>query len=148
MSKKQKTNKNVDPESVKQVFRELNKLLARLKEMQPKCAICLDNVETRCYLNECLHSYCLRCATEWSRTKKNCPACGQKFVAVFYNVRSVRTYHRVDFGKRVENTSCLLRSMHNIRSYFEVKETLRRILLKHNISFETFHRKVVFLTNN
>ncbi|XKL65281.1 hypothetical protein PGB90_008701 [Kerria lacca] len=145
MPRKKKEDENSDPNNIKLVFKELNKLLIHLKKIQPHCPICLGHIETRCYLNKCLHSYCLQCVSEWSKTKLNCPSCGQKFVAVFYNVRSVRSYQIRDFVPKSKRSTCLLRSMNTINSYFEVKESLSRILSKHDLTFDLFHSKVVFL---
>ncbi len=145
MPKTKKPDENSDPNCLRLVFKELNKLLVTLKKKQSQCAICLGTIESRCYLNRCLHSYCLRCLCEWSKKKLNCPSCGQKFISVFYNVRSVRSYQIRDFGYGYRRNTCLLRSMNTINSYFEVKESLSRILMKYDLSFDAFHNLVTLI---
>lgn len=135
-----------NPERFKAAFKELNKLFLSLKELQPKCPICLNNIQMRCYADVCLHSYCLSCLLEWWKVSRKCPICGQEFNAGYYNVKSIRTYHRIDLvpsGK--ETANCLLSSMSNIKSYIEIKQNFNQILCKYKISFEHFHRHVIYL---
>ncbi|KAK7582336.1 hypothetical protein V9T40_013781 [Parthenolecanium corni] len=154
------TDENADPNNVRMVFKELNKILLDLKKRQPQCAICLNNVESRCYLNKCLHSYCMRCVAEWAHQKQTCPSCNQPFASAYYNVRSVRCYQVRDFshitskGKGNDPNNnvqvahiCLLRTMNSINSYFEIKDTFGKILRKHKLTFEDFHSSVVTISS-
>lgn len=158
MPKPKRLDENADPSNVRMVFRELNKMLINLKKRQPQCAICLSNVESRCYLNKCLHSYCMRCVVEWAHQKQTCPSCNQPFASAYYNVRSVRSYQVRDFSNihpkdydhnnNVQVTHmCLLRTMNSINSYFEIKDTFGKILRKHKLTFEDFHSSVVTISS-
>lgn len=127
---------------VKLAFKELNKIIGNLKKMQQKCVICLNNIEHRCFLDNCLHSFCMACVSEWSKEKKLCPTCGQGFVAVFYNVRSIRSYKIRKFADD-RRQSCLLKSMKNINSFYEINENVKRIFKTYKLSFDTFCNAVV-----
>ena len=49
----------------------------------PRCSICLDEVKKISCPNSCLHnSFCFTCLLEWSRTKRTCPLCRRRFIAI------------------------------------------------------------------
>uniref|UniRef100_A0A8D2LML1 RING-type E3 ubiquitin transferase n=1 Tax=Varanus komodoensis TaxID=61221 RepID=A0A8D2LML1_VARKO len=39
------------------------------------CAICLEGIQDKTYLNPCNHKFCFDCIQKWSRKKVLCPLC-------------------------------------------------------------------------
>merc|ERR1712001_468099 len=58
----------------------------------PKCAICLGNLENMSYTNACFHKYCFVCLLEWSKVKAECPLCKSKFKSIIHNIKSDDDY--------------------------------------------------------
>lgn len=128
--------------NVKSAFKEFNKIISQLKKMQPKCVICLGDIAHRCFLDKCLHSFCTCCVSRWAKEKTICPTCGENFVAVFHDVRSIRSY-RIRKFTADRKTSCLLKSMKSINSFYEINESIKKIIKTYKLSVEGFCNDVV-----
>lgn len=59
---------------------------------EPNCAICLGRIENKSFADNCYHSFCLVCLTEWAKVKPECPVCRQGFMKIICNVRSMADY--------------------------------------------------------
>lgn len=42
------------------------------------CPICYGTIKNECYIEDCLHKFCLDCLNIWQKTKKECPLCRSK----------------------------------------------------------------------
>ncbi|KAL5288171.1 TOPORS family protein [Megaselia abdita] len=58
----------------------------------PNCAICLSKCKDRCFTDSCLHQFCFKCLSEWSKVKAECPLCKQPFKSIIHNVKSMDDY--------------------------------------------------------
>lgn len=45
------------------------------------CAICLNEMEDRCVVDNCLHEFCFSCLMQWASISLCCPLCKQEFKA-------------------------------------------------------------------
>ncbi|XP_074595965.1 uncharacterized protein LOC141851082 [Brevipalpus obovatus] len=59
---------------------------------EPPCSICLGTKEEKSFANNCYHSFCKICLTEWSKVKPECPVCRQPFDRIIFRVKSVDNY--------------------------------------------------------
>ena len=48
-------------------------------ECDEKCPICYDSFYIKVHPNSCSHYFCLRCISEWSKFRKQCPLCRKRF---------------------------------------------------------------------
>jgi Ring finger domain len=52
------------------------------------CSICLLEVEEKVFTDRCIHSFCRNCLVQWSKIKKECPICRQKFNRIIKHINS------------------------------------------------------------
>jgi len=57
-----------------------------------KCAICLGDLQDKCYSNTCCHEFCYGCLVKWSEVKPECPLCKSTFQSIYYNIRNMSDY--------------------------------------------------------
>ncbi|KAG4073475.1 hypothetical protein HA402_000699 [Bradysia odoriphaga] len=64
----------------------------------PNCSICLGQINSKCFTDSCLHTFCFSCLLEWSKIKAECPLCKQGFKSIIHNVKSMDKYeeYKVD----------------------------------------------------
>ncbi|XP_017051714.1 E3 ubiquitin-protein ligase Topors [Drosophila ficusphila] len=60
----------------------------------PNCAICLSRCRRKCFTDSCMHQFCFKCLSEWSKIKPECPLCKQPFKTIIHNVRTLEDYDR------------------------------------------------------
>ncbi|GFV56549.1 hypothetical protein TNCV_3551201 [Trichonephila clavipes] len=63
---------------------------------EPNCAICLEPLQNKSFLDSCLHTFCFTCLLEWSKIKPECPLCKKRFKSIVHNVQkdmSFDEYH-------------------------------------------------------
>lgn len=93
----------------------------------PNCSICLGQINSKCFTDSCLHTFCFSCLLEWSKIKAECPLCKQGFKSIIHNVKSMDKYEEY----KVENYRT---NWANIANQFE------QFLLA--TSFPTFRSRV------
>lgn len=129
---------------VKLVSSQLNNVLRRMKKIQLRCIFCLNTIDRRCFADKCLHSFCTRCLIKWSDQKTTCPICGQKFGAIFYNVKSINSYKIRNLDWISQRQPCLVLCMKNATSFHNINENVSEILEKYKISVNMFCNTVAF----
>ncbi|XP_023160345.2 E3 ubiquitin-protein ligase Topors, partial [Drosophila hydei] len=81
----------------------------------PNCAICLSRCRRKCFTDSCMHQFCFKCLSEWSKIKAECPLCKQPFKTIIHNVRSLGDYDRYPVQSSTPEHSALSFHIVNIR---------------------------------
>ncbi|GFY53574.1 hypothetical protein TNIN_25741 [Trichonephila inaurata madagascariensis] len=67
---------------------------------EPNCAICLEPLQNKSFLDSCLHTFCFTCLLEWSKVKPECPLCKKQFKSIVHNVQKDMTFEEYHVSSR------------------------------------------------
>ena len=59
------------------------------------CPICLECIDDKTLLNQCLHPFCHECILRWSLVSRNCPLCKETYTECFHEFMSDKSFKRV-----------------------------------------------------
>lgn len=59
---------------------------------QPNCAICLQQINSKCFAGTCYHEFCYECLVRWSKVKPECPLCKRSLTSIIHNVTEMDKY--------------------------------------------------------
>merc|ERR1719421_1157284 len=57
----------------------------RARNIETKCAVCLNDVRHPVLILQCLHTFCFMCLREWSTIACTCPLCKTAFNGVAFD---------------------------------------------------------------
>lgn len=67
---------------------------------EPNCAICLEPLQNKSFIDSCFHTFCFTCLLEWSKVKPECPLCKQQFKSIVHNVQKDMTFEEYHINSR------------------------------------------------
>lgn len=70
----------------KNLATELSTLNDNTADDDNQCSICLDTIDGLSSLDECIHTFCLKCILEWSQVTNSCPACRTTFKSITHHI--------------------------------------------------------------
>ncbi|GFQ70826.1 hypothetical protein TNCT_542031 [Trichonephila clavata] len=101
---------------------------------EPNCAICLEPLQNKSFIDSCLHTFCFTCLLEWSKVKPECPLCKQQFKSIVHNVQKDMTFeeYHVSSMTNIQLWSYFGRTEHRFR--YPTTLTSSRILERNRSS--------------
>lgn len=63
------------------------------------CSICLQKIENKVFVDQCLHMFCKKCLLKWVKVKPECPLCKQGITKILHNVKSECDYDVMTLGE-------------------------------------------------
>jgi len=74
------------------------------------CSVCLGPFVNRSFLNECFHSFCYLCITQWSELSRLCPLCKTKYTSLIHTVTKDLQYEQYYFEELPDKANKASRS--------------------------------------